>query len=884
MTMKRTIILLFAAFSLLFFSFDAQSQELAKFPQDPKISTGVLPDGISYYIVSNSTMKGMADFALVQKVGTSDEDSLSAGKVLSIARSSIASVPKFGSRAPETFLVSYGMSSRKGMLVDVRDDATIYRFEKMPLAYGNSAVDSTLLMIFDIIEGTSFQNDDFFRKHYPTSSYAIIVSGDVNKDAVLSKMKMLSLMVPERKSDIARREYRWIPSDNASCTVKRDTTKGYSKVSVSYSSPRTPDKYMNTVLPAVNGRLGDILGTVLKKRLYEEFRQRDIPVSKVDYRYQKSSERSGDERYELSVYTAPDCVEQVVGVIGNVCSQVDRYGIGPGEYAGAKDEYLVDVYDEAKRPRLSNRKILDKCISSFLYGSDLSVPMDRFNFFMSAKMPDSTQTRFFNRFASELLDSTKNLSINCMTPYEGVSGERLVSVFESAWKNRTLSGNMHLYPAKCSDDMSSNVENVKLKVSSERKEPVSGGLLWTFSNGMKVVYKRLPTDGIFYYTMLLKEGYSAMPDIRRGEGAFLSSILETFDIAGLESDDFHYMMNEAGVTMSSSVTASGIKLYGKVPRPGLPVMMRSLKAVANDRTVNMDKYNYMRKCMEVSLAVRKGSVSDRMAAIDSLMCPSYIYSQEMSIENMSDDLPYRAEKFFESRFSQMNDGVLVIVGDMEETAMKKFLLKELGAFRTRPVSLYNPRPSYQPISGWSTYIKEGESQSVDVVMSTQMTFTVENYMAARVAALAISDAVAKALCGTATYFRVSYNAIVYPQERFNIAVSVYEADPSGSPSGARVINSLESLYIVRNAVYRLSKSSGEIKDLDVYKSMLKNEISSRQNDPQHIMDMVSMRFSAGKDLNTKYEEKINSVTGRQVLDIISSLDEGSKIEYVITKR
>lgn len=884
MIMKRTIILFFAAAALLLFSIDAASQEFPVFPKDPKISTGVLPDGISYYVVSNSTMKGIADFALVQKVGTADEDSLSAGKAISIAQSSLASLPKFGPRQPESFLVSYGMSSRKGMLVDVRDDATIYRFEKMPLSHGEAAIDSTLLMIFDIIDGFRHQDDDFFRRHYPTSSSAIIVSGDVNKDVIISKMKLLSLMVRRRDSDAVRPGYQWVPSDSTCCSVRRDTTRGYSIVSVSYSSPRTPEKYMGTVLPAVNGRLGDILGTVLKKRLYEEFRKRDIPVSRVNYRYVKSSERSGDEKYELSVCTGDGYVEQVVGVLGSVCSYIDSKGIGPDEYAAAKDEYLIDVYDEAKRPFLSNRRILDRCISAFLYGSDLSVPMDRFNFFMSAKMPDSTQARFFNRFASELLDSTKNLTIDCVTPAAGISCERLESAFKDAWKNECLSGELRLYPAQCSSSMSSKDGKGKLKVGMERKEPVSGGVMWTFSNDMKVVYKRLPTDGIFYYTMLIKGGYSMMPDIRRGEGAFLSHVLETFDIAGLDSDDFHYMMNAAGITMSSSVTASDIRISGKTPRPGFTQMLRSLQAVANDRKVNMENFNYMRKCMEVSLAARKGSVADRMTAIDSLMCPSYVYSSEMSLENLSEDLPERAEAFFESQFSKMNDGVLIIVGDMEETAMRKLLQTELEAFRTRPASFGCSRPSYQPISGWSTYIREGESQSVDVVMSTPMTFTVENYMAARVAALAIQDAVAKALCGTVTYFRVSYNTIVYPQERFNVAVSVYGANPDGSPAGAKPISSLEALYIVRSAVYRLSKSPGQLKDLEVYKSLLKDEISSRQNDPQHILDMVSMRFSAGKDLNTKYAEKINSVTERQVLDIISSLDEGSKIEYVITKK
>lgn len=880
--MKKTIVSFLAAMVLLFLSSDATSQELPKFPQDPKITTGVLPDGISYYVVSNNTMKGIVDFALVQKVGTAYEDSLSVGKVRSIARASLDSLPKFGSRAPEKFLVSYGMSSRKGMLVDVRDDATVYRFEKMPVSYGESAIDSTLLMIFDIIEGTPYRDDVFFRKNYPTGASAIIVSGDINKDVVISKMKMLSLMVGKRDPEVKRPEYQWIPSADAACSVKCDTARGYATVSVAYSSPRTPENYMNTMLPAMNERLGAILGSILKKRLYEEFKLAGIPVGSVDYRHVKSSETSGDERYELLVYTEDRYVEQVVGAIAGIYSYIDNKGVGTGEYAGARDEYFTDVYDEAKRPLLRNRYILDKCISAFLYGSDLSVPMDKFNFFISAQVPDSTQTRFFNRFVSELADRDKNLSIGCVTSSDEISCERLVSAFGAEWDKECASSTPRPLPGKNENAVLPEVTIEKFKVVKEKKEPVSGGLMWTFSNDMKVVYKRLPTDGMFYYTMLVKGGYSEMADLKRGEGAFLSDVLETFDVAGMDSESFHYMMKSAGITMSSSVTASDMRISGKAPRPSLSLMLQSLQAVANDRTVNREYYDYMRKCTAVSLAVRKGSVSERMAAIDSLMCPSYIYSSEKSIENLSDDLPERASVFFEEQFSKMNDGVLVIVGDMEETAMKRLLLKELAAFRTRPLSLGCPRPSYQPISGWSTYIREGELQSMDVAMSTQMIFTGENYMAARIAVLAIRDAVAKALGGTSTYFRVSYNTIVYPQERFNVAISVYPVDPAGLPSSSRRISSLEALYVVRNAMYQLSQDS--VRNLGVYKSLLKDEIASRQNDPQHVLDMVLMRFAAGKDLNTKYADKINAVTEKQVLDIISSLDGGSKVEYIIMDR
>lgn len=881
MIMKRTIILLWAAIGLLFFSFDAKAGNLPVYPQDPNIVTGVLPNGVSYYIAINRTCKGLADFALVQKVGYGQEDSLSRGKSVSIAKSSLSWLPKFNGRDPEKFLVTYGMSSRKGMLVDVREDATVYRFERLPLSHGDAAVDSTFLMIFDIIANESYRDDGFFKKWYGTSSQAIVVSGDVDKNAMVSKLKLLSLMVPERRSDGEKVPYKWEPKEEVSYSVTRNTSAKVSSITVTYISPRTPEEFMNTVLPSVSERLGDILGTVLRKRLYDEFRYNDIPVAEIGYRYVKSADMGGDERYEIKVTTEDVYVERAVAIIAEVCSYIDNNGIGVPEFNEAKNQYLIDVYAEAKQPLLSNRYNVDKCISSFLYGAEMAVPMERYNFFVSAKIPDSTQVRLFNNFTSELLDCTGNLSVQCVTSSGQVTEDRLMEAFETAWHKEAKSPYLRLYPEKGNAGV--QVQAEKLKLTSDRKEPVSGGRRWTFSNGMKVVYMRMPTDGIFYYTMLVRGGYSEMKDIRRGEGAFLASVLGTYDIAGLRSDDFNCMNAAAGISMSYSVNASDIRIYGKAPRPELPLMMESLKSLANRRTVNLENYEYMRRCMDVGLAAGSGSFSDRMAAVDSLLCPSYLYSSYMSAGNMSDDLPERAEVFFESQFSKMNEGVLVIVGDMEETAMRRFLQASLSGFRTRPSTLGNVKPSYQPVSGESTYILEGERQSMDMVMSAPLTFTAENYMAARIAALAIRDAVAKSLCGTSTRFRVLYDTIVYPQERFNVVVSVSDADPDGCPEGSVRLSSLEMLYYVRSVMAELSGNLVSGSDLDVYKSVLKNELASRQADPQYIINIVSMRYSAGKDLNTKYAEKIESVTAGQVREILSSLDNGSKIEYVITE-
>ena len=63
MTKKIIRIFIFAASVLLSASLSV-AQNVPPLPVDPSVTYGVLPDNISYYIVSNPTDKGFADFCL----------------------------------------------------------------------------------------------------------------------------------------------------------------------------------------------------------------------------------------------------------------------------------------------------------------------------------------------------------------------------------------------------------------------------------------------------------------------------------------------------------------------------------------------------------------------------------------------------------------------------------------------------------------------------------------------------------------------------------------------------------------------------------------------------------------------------------------------------
>ena len=104
---------------------------------------------------------------------------------------------------------------------------------------------------------------------------------------------------------------------------------------------------------------------------------------------------------------------------------------------------------------------------------------------------------------------------------------------------------------------------------------------------------------------------------------------------------------------------------------------------------------------------------------------------------------------------------------------------------------------------------------------------------------------------------------------------------NGLPLGESGIDPLVLLYKIRPVLALLSATPVPEDRLALYKKILKNMYASRQSSPRYWVDMIRRRYSEGKDLNTKYAEKIDAVTAEEVMEIIAALDSGSKVEYVV---
>ena len=59
-----------------------------------------------------------------------------------------------------------------------------------------------------------------------------------------------------------------------------------------------------------------------------------------------------------------------------------------------------------------------------------------------------------------------------------------------------------------------------------------------------------------------------------------------------------------------------------------------------------------------------------VAIMDNILRPDFFYPERKQIDCLSEDLPARAESYFAQLFDKAGDGVLLLMGDLEEEALK----------------------------------------------------------------------------------------------------------------------------------------------------------------------------------------------------------------------
>ena len=95
---------------------------------------------------------------------------------------------------------------------------------------------------------------------------------------------------------------------------------------------------------------------------------------------------------------------------------------------------------------------------------------------------------------------------------------------------------------------------------------------------------------------------------------------------------------------------------------------------------------------------------------------------------------------------------------------------------------------------------------------------------------------------------------------------------------------MEALAVVRKVLSGTDGMEVSSEDVEVFKLRLKAAMEQEMKDPYYWMNVISRRHLAGKDFTTNYQARIKTVTVDKVKSILSKLEEGSKVEYIVISK
>jgi len=828
------------------------------------VTQGRLSNGIHYYVVSNKTWTGSADVSLVQKAGVEDETPATSGMASVLARGSLSGLPHFTSNSPFQFLRRASVWPEDEGYVKVQGDATVYRFRDISTSHGGTALDSTLLLVFDIVSAKAGE----MAEYYSPDSQAVIVSGDVDGAEMVQKMEMLSMMVTKRGGMGRRPVYEWKSSGEPMVVLAQDSSSP--GVNVSYRFRRIPEEEMATVMPLMTTRYMDELRVLVEWRLRKAMYASGIPCGHVRCDYVSGAMQPGDETFSVSVGCGLEDVPKVVGLTAGVLSDIDKSGLTSGQHRdvmGAANLWAREHYGGAS----SSSRWVDKCIGNFLYGASLASDADEYGFFSGKNLRPDTTASLFNSFAQALLSDGKDMTLRIDGDTSRLPAAAALDLFRKGW-----SAGSGMEWRECADEVQlPRLSSRKVKLRSSAEETLLGGALWTLDNGIRVVYKQMPTEGSFRYSWLVKGGYSRMSGLSEREGTHVADMLTLATVSGIPAPDFASMLSARGISMSVDVTYSELMLSGSAPSSRLRLLLQSLNALAYNRAEDGQAFDYYRRCERLGFREE-----DLQVGLDGLT--GWGGAGRLDKE-LPDDFLSRSHSFFDEAFSRMNDGVLILVGDLEEEQLRKCLTECMGTFRTSasPSSRVRVGAGREMASVSKSAV--GDKPGAAIAMSSPINFTTENYVAASIASWWMADKISEAVAQCGWRSESSWDLTMFPDESLRLQAVLTPVPSSGLPASMLVEASPEVVLEAAKAGLSEAASQGlSASELAAAKDFAIRQFDVRKNDPEAVCKMLSLRYSYGKDIVTDFSSRAASVDSRRVNGLVRDMVRGGSAAYLIS--
>ena len=633
---------------------------------------------------------------------------------------------------------------------------------------------------------------------------AIIICGDIDVKRTRDSLKVFAARMKAADSLAFTNPGNHLP---AIAGVEGPAVRTY-PCSIVLTTPRQTRENIGSTVARVSARYSNWLGAEYVRRCGRALRDAGIPYGNIGYDYYPSYSHGGDETLVTYASVADEDIDKAKQIM-RLC----LLGMGDGGYRNwPPADDVVDM-----------RSPMQRCTDAFLYGSDLASSEIAADWFSKHSLGRKQEVEYFKAFVKEYVSDLR--------PAAAHNDVQWFSKMPGLLENPDMADTTRL-----------NLPISKVRLKNDDTDKLTGGIVWTFGNGIKVLYKEMKTGGRMEYSIILNGGPGGILSERELEIA--DDVLLSGRFSGMDGNAFIDLINAWGVTMDIEVGISETIISGHVEDSNLDKLLRVLNILVNSRRpADQARFEMLKQRIAISEKDWRSSQKGLEAAMDSLIAPTFAFSGRMSASAMNDDLPQRVEKYFSSCFKRFDDSMIILAGDLPMDRAKRLLTHHLGIFGTGGDPAPRSYVSWVPKSGSSEITSiEGidiDKSSIHITLTSEAHYSRQRQIALEAAESLIRDSLEFALAGYGYTVDINSRLDIRPVER--MVMNLHLAPCTETDMSPREI--LGIVYDILDHIASLKESR-----LDGFKDIKTSEFQKTAKEAAGIIKVATARYGLGKDI------------------------------------
>ncbi|MBN1767019.1 MAG: insulinase family protein [Prolixibacteraceae bacterium] len=713
----------------------AQTELSQTVPLEPELRTGVLDNGLTYYIRHNKEPKERASFYIIQNVGALLEEDNQNGLAHFLEHMSFNGTENFKGKGILNTLEKHGVAFGRNINAYTSFNETVYNLSEVPTTH-EGLVDTCLLILHDwsdrlllteeeidlergviseewrtrrtasfrirnqwfpvVFKGSQWAVRDvigdttvikyhepetlrkFYHDWYRTDLQAIAIVGDIDVDEIEAKVKKLFSEIEAVENPKERPDFKIPEHDETYFVLATDDEASQSSINM-YIFDENKDGEKKTYNDWREMYINSLYNSMTSQRISELLQKGTPPF--INGSTQHGGFVRGYDAYMIGT-TANDGEEaKALEAIMIETQRVKQHGFVETELERAKTNLLTRIesrYNE--REKISNDQFCSQYAENYLTASPVPGIEEEFRFAKEI-LPTITVEEVSAKANEWITQKNRAIIITGPTEAEHLSEAEAKAIIA---KVEAMDVKPYVDAAAGSSLISEELKGSK--IISEKKLKDFDAVEWTLANNTKVVYRHADYEKDNVSLMAYSNGGSSLWDDEYvPELEMLATFIEAYGVGDYDAVTLQKMLTGKKVSLSFSLGSLTEGCSGSSTPKDFETMMQLVYLYFEKPRFDQEAHNALMSRYKAFVANMQKDPSKIMQ--DSLSYIFYDYHprvRTLDTEFLNEINFNDIQKIYNDRVKDAGDFTWFIVGNIDEETAKTMAQKYLGSLSDDP--------------------------------------------------------------------------------------------------------------------------------------------------------------------------------------------------------